>query len=199
MSIFSLVLEHDSCVMFYQVGLFLFVSMCILRRNHDVLPGWCASFCCLRSFHKIREGCLGEYLLIPSWSCVGMIFYQADPFLTISSNWSCICITRLGLCQGKCFHSSVSRTKLTIWLWLNLRLMMMTALKSFARQKEGAQEEEEEESGDWRNRGQIWAPTPVRTLPQVHIGQEVLNDARNMRQHGRWCGVPLHRVKGASD
>ena len=120
-SMFSPALDHDSCVMFFLPDWSVSVDpQVILCRNHDVLPGWSVSVRSPKPVHEIQAGCLGEFLLIPSWSCVGMIFYQAGPFLSIPS-WSCIGITRLGLCQGRSFHSSVSRRKFPIRRWFNPR------------------------------------------------------------------------------
>ena len=69
-----------------------------LRRNHDVLTGWYVSICSPRPIDKIQAMRLGEFLLIPSWSCVGMILFQAGPFLSIPI-WSSRDIPRLGLWQ----------------------------------------------------------------------------------------------------
>ena len=69
--------------------------------------------------------------------------------------------------------------------------MMMFAPNSLARQKEGAQGEEEEDAGVRRKGGPTGTPTPgagALTGPTL----SGVSDARNRRKHGRWCGIPLY-------
>ena len=58
---------------------------------------------------------------------------------------------------------------------------------SLVRQKEGAQGEEEEETG-----GSIGTSTPGADAPTCPT-RSGMSDARNKRKQGRWCGAPLHR------
>ena len=69
---------------------------------------------------------------------------------------------------------------------------MMFAHNSLIRQKEGVQGEEEEEAGGQRKAGSTGTPT-LGTDGPIGPTQSGVSDARNMRKHGRWCEVPLHR------
>ena len=70
---------------------------------------------------------------------------------------------------------------------------MIFAPPSLVRQEEEvAQGEEEEEAGGGRKTGSTGTAMPGADAPtgSTHSG---VSDARNMRKHGRWCGVLIHR------
>ena len=71
-------------------------------------------------------------------------------------------------------------------------LMMMIAPNSLVHQKEGAQGQNEGEVGDRRKGNRTGSPTSGTDAPTGPTRSGV-SDAKNMRKHGRWCGVLLHR------